>query len=181
MFESEYLRRGLQMLVSGKFFDAPGLSSLRMCIYRFFFKIGRETLVVHDTLFTRPHHLKSGYLILGKRVGINHHVEIDYSGGVEIEDDVWISQYVLIETHKHAVKTKALKKDQEIQLNALSIGRDAWIGANVVILPGVKKIGKGAVVGAGSIVTKDVPDYMVVAGNPAKRIGRRGDESPLTV
>ncbi len=177
MFESEYIRRGLQMLVSGKFFDAPGLSALRMSVYRLFFEIGHETLVVHDSLFTRPHHLKSGYLKLGKHVGINHHVEIDYSGGVTIEDDVWISQYVLIETHKHSVKTRALKKNQEILLNALSIGQDAWIGANVVILPGVKKIGKGAVVGAGSIVTKDVPDYDIVAGSPAKSIGRRQETS----
>lgn len=161
------------MLVSGFCFDAPGLSALRMSVYRLFFKIGPETLVVHNSLFIRPHQLKGGYLKLGKRVGINHHVEIDYSGGVEVEDDVWISQYVLIETHKHTIITRDLKKDQSILLNELTIGRDAWIGAYVVILPGVKKIGMGAVVGAGAIVTKDVPDYAIVAGNPAKFISSR--------
>ncbi len=165
------------MLVSGKFFDAPGLSALRMWVYRLFFKIGTESLVVHDSLFTRPHHLKSGYLKIGERVGINHHVEIDYSGGVEIEDDVWISQYVLIETHKHSVKTRRLKKDQEMSIHPLLIAQDAWIGANVVILPGVQKIGKGAVVGAGSIVTKNVSDYAIVAGNPATIIGQRQETS----
>jgi len=161
------------MLVSGKCFDAPGLSALRMAVYRLFFEIGRETLIVHETHFIRPHQLKSGSLKVGQRVGINHHVEIDYSGGVEIEDDVWISQDVLIETHQHSVKTKALKKDQEIRLNALVLGQDAWIGARAIILPGVMRIGKGAIVGAGAIVTKNVPDYAIVVGNPAKQIGFR--------
>ena len=46
------------------------------------------------------------------------------------------------------------------------IGKDCWIGNNVIILPGVK-IGNGVTVGAGSVVTKDVPDYCLVAGNPA--------------
>nr|WP_269301776.1 hypothetical protein [Rhodococcus sp. H36-A4] len=47
------------------------------------------------------------------------------------------------------------------------IGHDSWIGANTVILPGCSRIGIGSVVGAGSVVTKDVPDFAVVFGNPA--------------
>ena len=49
----------------------------------------------------------------------------------------------------------------------VEIGNDVWIGARVIILPGVK-IGNGCVIGAGAVVTKDVPDYCVVGGNPAK-------------
>lgn len=49
----------------------------------------------------------------------------------------------------------------------IKIGPDCWLGGNCVILPGVK-IGKGVTVGAGSVVTKDVPDFVVVAGNPAR-------------
>jgi maltose O-acetyltransferase len=52
------------------------------------------------------------------------------------------------------------------------IGDDVWIGARVIILPGVH-IGNGAVIGAGSVVTKDVPEWAVVAGNPAKLIRSR--------
>ena len=50
----------------------------------------------------------------------------------------------------------------------LEIGHDAWIGANVIVTPKCFRIGIGAVIAAGSIVTKDVPDFAVVAGNPAK-------------
>ncbi len=50
----------------------------------------------------------------------------------------------------------------------LSVEHDAWIGESVVITPGCSRIGLGAIVGAGSIVTKDVPDFAVVGGNPAK-------------
>ncbi|MBN2604074.1 MAG: CatB-related O-acetyltransferase [Candidatus Thermoplasmatota archaeon] len=56
------------------------------------------------------------------------------------------------------------------------IGDDVWIGANVVILPSVKNIGTGAILGAGSIVTKDVPAFAVVVGNPAKVIKYRFPE-----
>ncbi|MEN6383760.1 MAG: CatB-related O-acetyltransferase [Phycisphaerales bacterium] len=57
--------------------------------------------------------------------------------------------------------------------NALEIGNDVWVGQNVIITPSVKRVGNGAVIGAGSVVTKDVPDYAVVAGNPAKIIKYR--------
>ena len=56
------------------------------------------------------------------------------------------------------------------------IGRDTWIGHGAIIMPGVK-IGDGSVIGAGAVVTKDVPDYSVYAGCPARRIRRRFDEA----
>lgn len=58
------------------------------------------------------------------------------------------------------------------------IGNDVWIGTNVTILPSVK-IGNGAIVGAGSVVTKDIPDYAIVVGVPAKVIGYRFDENEI--
>ena len=58
-------------------------------------------------------------------------------------------------------------------LGLTEIGNDVWVGQNVVILPGCKKVGNGAIIGAGSIVTHDVPPYSIVAGNPAKIIRMR--------
>jgi len=51
----------------------------------------------------------------------------------------------------------------------INIGEDCWFGGNVVVLPGIT-IGRGVTIGAGSVVTKDVPDFVVVAGNPARVI-----------
>lgn len=55
----------------------------------------------------------------------------------------------------------------------LEIGGDVWIGARAIILPGCKRIGAHSIIGAGSVVTHDVPDYAIVAGNPAKVIKMR--------
>lgn len=60
-----------------------------------------------------------------------------------------------------------------VQDNPLSIGNDVWIGSCVTILPGCKRIGDGAIVGAGSVVTKDVPSFAVFAGNPARLVRDR--------
>lgn len=64
--------------------------------------------------------------------------------------------------------------DQELRVE---IGNDVWIGDNVVILKG--KIGDGAVIGAGAVVTRDVPPYAIVAGNPARVIKYRFDDETI--
>jgi acetyltransferase-like isoleucine patch superfamily enzyme len=65
-----------------------------------------------------------------------------------------------------------VKIDRLIRPN-LHIGNDVWIGENTIILPNVMHIGDGAVIGAGSVVTRDVEEYSIVAGNPAKEIRKR--------
>jgi acetyltransferase-like isoleucine patch superfamily enzyme len=62
------------------------------------------------------------------------------------------------------------------ELNPLEIGHDVWLGVGVTILPGCRRIGHGAVVGAASVVTSDVPDFAIVAGVPARPIRLRFDE-----
>lgn len=64
-------------------------------------------------------------------------------------------------------------------LNPTVIGNDVWIGANAVILPEVNRIGDGAVIGAGAVVNKDVPDYAVVLGNPARVVKYRFAEETI--
>lgn len=59
----------------------------------------------------------------------------------------------------------------------LVIGHDVWIGCNAILTPGCKRVGNGAIIGAGAVVTKDVPDFAIVAGSPARKIR---DRFPLT-
>ena len=102
-------------------------------------------------------------------LGINSTVQ---SGGT-IKDYVMMGPNVSIYTKNHKTDLdkpmifQGFDKEKEV-----IIGNDVWIGANVIILPGVK-IGDGAIIGAGSVVTKDVEEYSIVAGNPAKVVKRR--------
>ncbi len=70
-------------------------------------------------------------------------------------------------------------QSREMPTRKLCIGHDAWIGAHAVILPGCQHIGIGAIVGAGSVVTRDVEPYTIVAGNPAKPIRKRFDTKTI--
>lgn len=65
--------------------------------------------------------------------------------------------------------------DNDVDRTSCRIDHDSWIGANVMVLPGCDRIGCGAVVGAGSVVTQPVPDFAVVVGSPARQIGERLD------
>jgi virginiamycin A acetyltransferase len=66
---------------------------------------------------------------------------------------------------------------EPIRDNPLRIGHDVWIGAGVTILPGCRRIGNGAIIGAGSVATRDVAAYSIVAGNPARPLGNRFDQA----
>jgi virginiamycin A acetyltransferase len=79
-------------------------------------------------------------------------------------------------THPVLYERKFGVVDRDIHYDdPLVIGDDVWIGHNAMILPGCKAIGRGAVIGAGAVVTKDVPAYAIVAGNPAHKLRDRFD------
>lgn len=118
------------------------------------------------TIFT-PFHTNFGrHIQLGKNVFINHACTFLDLGGIVIEDDVLIGPKVSIITENHPVNPNDRKI---LDLKSVIIKRNAWIGANAIILPGVT-IGENSVVAAGSVVTKDVPPNSFVAGIPAKII-----------
>jgi len=71
-------------------------------------------------------------------------------------------------------------KSEKIVRKSIVIGHDVWIGQNAIITPSVNRIGNGAVIGAGAVVTKNVPDFSVVAGNPAGIVKYRFDQETMT-
>lgn len=104
---------------------------------------------------------------IGKRVFINNNLICMARGGVEIEDDVMIGPGATVLTANHDFD------DHWVLMCApIHIGKNAWIGARAVILPGVT-IGENAVVAGGAVVTKDVEPNTVVGGNPAHILQRR--------
>jgi maltose O-acetyltransferase len=118
--------------------------------------------------------LNGSRIELGDRVGFNYGCFVNGYGGLVIGDDCRFGPYVMIHTANHELD------DTEQPLwslgwrddGPLRIGQNSWIGMGTCVLPGVT-IGEGCVVGAGSVVADDLPDYTVAVGNPAKVIRER--------
>ena len=110
-------------------------------------------------------------LYVGCNTTINPECRIDCRSGCQIGNNVSISREVFILTlgHDYNDINFALKGGKVI------IEDDVWIGIRAIVMPGVK-IGRGAIVGAGAIVTKEVKPYSIVAGSPAKVIGSRKEQ-----
>ena len=103
---------------------------------------------------------------IGKNVFINHACSFLDLGGITIEDDVMIAPRVNLISEGHPV---SIKDRKTLNVGKIHIKRNAWIGANVTILAGVT-VGENSVIAAGAVVSKDVPDNMIVGGIPAKII-----------
>ena len=117
-------------------------------------------------IFT-PFHINYGKkTTFGRDCFVNFGCTFLALGGIIIEDDVFIGPHCVLATEYHpenpATRHSLLTKP-------IVVKRNAWLGANVTVLAGIT-IGENAIVAAGSVVTKDVPDNMVVAGSPAKVI-----------
>jgi len=105
----------------------------------------------------------------GTGIGVNAKIQQNTTIG----NNVMMGEDVIILTSAHVVGDTTRKmQGQGINVKPVQIGNNIWIGCRVVILPGVK-IGDGAIIGAGAVVAKDVPDYAVVGGVPAKIIKYR--------
>ena len=118
-----------------------------------------------------------GDVIIGDRTRIG--LSNTLIGPVQIGNDVRLAQHVVLSGLNHNYKAidKPIHK-QGVAVNPVVIEDESWIGANVVVVSGVT-IGKHSVIAAGSVVTKDVPEYCVVAGNPARIIKQYNFETKL--
>jgi acetyltransferase-like isoleucine patch superfamily enzyme len=117
------------------------------------------------------------YINYGKHTRIGKNVFINFDcvfldlGGITIEDNVLIGPKVSLLSEGHGI---TVESRQSLIPKPILIKKNAWIGASATILPGVT-IGENAIVAAGAVVSKDVPDNTIVGGVPAKRIKQIGD------
>lgn len=111
-----------------------------------------------------------GAIEIGKGVQVGYFTVIASHGSISIGDETLIAEHVTIRGSQHCYDQGTVPKaEQGYDVRPVVIGRNVWIGAKAVILPGVT-IGDHAVVGAGAVVTRSVPAGVVVVGNPARVI-----------
>ncbi|MEW5988417.1 MAG: acyltransferase [Chloroflexota bacterium] len=144
--------------------------------------IGEDTSIWHQAQVREGAHIGRN-CILGKGVYVDFDVVLGDNCKVQngvyvyhpaiIEDGVFLGPGVMVTNDKHprAVNPDvSLKTADDWQATAAWIGQGAAVGAGAILLPGVR-IGRWAMVGAGSVVTKDAPDHGLVVGNPARLVG----------
>lgn len=151
-----------------KYLPAPWFNPLRYFILKIFCKEIHSSYIGENITIWFPWNIS-----IGRNVSINNGCILDGTGGIIIEDSVRIAGNVGILTadHGYCCKEKLIRK-QGFLVAPIVIEKDVWIGASANITKGVV-IGEGAVVGCGSVITKDVSQYSIVAGNPGKIIKYR--------
>ncbi|MEX5270578.1 acyltransferase [Kocuria sabuli] len=137
-------------------------------------QLGSNVRMGRGAVVSAPHRLT-----IGDNVSVGPHSIVQVDG--EIGDWVLIGMHVqIVGRNDHAIDevgvpirmaTRVADRAAEPS-DAVHIGKDVWIGASSVILSGVR-IGTGSIIGAGSVVTKDIPDFSIAVGSPARVVGQR--------
>lgn len=132
-----------------------------------------RTIKIGDNCFIAADCTLHGPLDIGNEVAINHHCILDGGRvGIKLHDQVRIAAYSHLYAFDHGMQLDQPIYQQPVRSQGIEIGRDVWLGAHVGVKDGVK-IGDYAIVGMQSMVTKDVGEREVVAGNPARFIRYR--------
>jgi len=111
-------------------------------------------------------------IVIGDWSTVGYHTFLFASVSIVVGRDCLIAPFCYLVDSNHGTARDRLIRDQPMTAEPIRIGDDVWLGVGVTVLKGVT-IGRGAVVAAGAVVNADVPEYAIVAGNPAKPIGRR--------
>lgn len=123
-----------------------------------------------DVYIETPFHANFGgsHVFIGNHFYANFNLTLVDDGLIKIGDHVFIGPNVTIATAQHPKDHELRAKGYQYNLPVV-IGNNVWIGSNAVVLPGVT-IGDNTIIGAGSIVTKDIPSNVIAVGNPCKVI-----------
>lgn len=161
-------------LMPGRRADRPRISRTAILRGRRMIDLAPGCEVMHGVIV----HAHRAHVRLGKRSQLNPYTIIYGGSGVTIGNNVMIAPHCVLAAgnHDHRQLDQPMRTAPSISRGPILIEDDVWVGAHCTITDGVT-IGRGAVVGANSVVTRDVPAYAIVAGVPAKVIGDRRDHS----
>ena len=133
-------------------------------------KMGKAPAISPDVIFSNPDRISFGDNI---HIGSRTHIWAGPSvGRITIGDDVLIGPDVMITAASYRFDDGAPVNGQVMDEGDITIGHDVWLGAKVVVLPGVT-IGAGAIIGASAVVTKSIPEFAIAVGIPARVVGAR--------
>lgn len=167
----QYLPRNTTPVIGGFLF------SFRSIFCRVLFqKAGKKSTMERSVYFGNGKNISMG---ASSALGLNfrcHNVRLEIGNYVIMGEDVLI----LGGRHNFDVTDIPVSLQGSAGKTGLHIGNDVWIGARTIILPGCNHIGNATIIGAGSVVTKDIPDYAVVGGNPARVIRFRSQKNDIS-
>lgn len=117
-----------------------------------------------------------GYVRMANDSWIGSHCELQGNGGIDIGENVMIGSHCVLNTVAHnSGRTDLPMRAQGLSCDPIVIEDDVWLGTGVTVLKGVR-IGRGSIIGAGAVVTRDIPPYSVAVGIPAAVTGSRSPE-----
>ena len=147
---------------------------LRNLVYPIFIKMPRSwskrkiVKIYRDVRITEPNNFE-----IGEGSSVNAGSVFLSAGKISIGKNVLIAPKCVFASHQHTFLRKDIPiYDQPLDKSSIIINDNVWIGASCILLPSVE-IGKGVIIGAGSVVTKNIPEMEIWAGNPAKKIKKR--------
>ena len=136
----------------------------------------KRPIVLGDRVSVGAEAFLHGPITLGDDVSVNPRVSMDGGrAGIRVGAGTRIATGAMIYAFDHGMDPAAEMRTQPVRSRGIEIGSDVWIAAGVGITDGVR-IGDHAVVAMGAVVTRDVPDWAIVAGVPARVIGKRSDQ-----
>ena len=159
--------------ISYHFFGKASKRLRGMCGKLILEKCGKNVNIERGAVF-------SSHISLGDNSGIG--IDASLNGSVIIGKNVMMGPKCTMYSRNHSFDRLDIPMCEQgfQQEKTIIIDDDVWIGGHVILLPGVH-VGKGAIIGAGAVVTKDVPDYAIVGGNPAKIIKYRNQNTTLSI